>query len=105
VGAALGWSIRVLFDTCMMTYMGSRVSGLSISVFAGQWLRLGVALLVLILPAVIAVFSGQVLNWSLAILPICLVVYIILAWNTLFQKDEREWAKLKLNGLLAHLLK
>jgi O-antigen/teichoic acid export membrane protein len=35
-GAALAWGGRVLFDTCVMTYLGSRISSLPIWIFRGQ---------------------------------------------------------------------
>lgn len=91
VGAAIAWSTRVLFNTCVMTYLGSRVSGLPIWVFRGQAASLGGALLILLPAAVIAATSDKLLNSSIVVLPIALVLYAVVAWKTLVHRDERGW--------------
>ena len=99
VGAAIAWSVRVLIDTCIMAYFGTRISGLSIWVFKAQTAQLAVCLLILAVPAAFAATTDQVLNLSLALLPIALIVYALVAWKTLLHSDERGWVISKYNAL------
>lgn len=105
IGAALGWSIRVVFDTCIMSYLGSRIAGISIWVFKGQAIQLVLCLMILVLPAIVAATTDQLINWSLAILPVSLLLYAFVAWRTLLHSDERGWVKLKLNAIRAMVLR
>ena len=105
VGAAIGWSLRVAFDTCVMTYFGSRISNLSIWVFKGQGLPLLLCLLILMPPAIVAATTSQLINSSLVILPVSLLLYIFVAWKSLLHDDERAWVTATLNRLWAQLMR
>jgi len=101
IGAALAWSARVLFDTTVMTYCGSRVSGLPIWVFQGQIPQLVAGILILIPAAVFAASTDKVINLSILILPISLALYSVIVWKTLLHSDERAWIISRLNAYRA----
>jgi O-antigen/teichoic acid export membrane protein len=103
VGAALAWSLRVLFDTAVMTYLGSQISELPVWVFKGQALQLLLCLLVLATPAVVAATSDAIINWSLLLLPLSLAAYSFIAWTKLLDGEERKWTQTRLRSIWTQL--
>jgi O-antigen/teichoic acid export membrane protein len=103
VGAALGWTIRILIDTCLLSYFSQRLGGVSLHVFRNRITILWAALLLLLPPVVIAALSSEtIVTWSLALLPFSLVSYSIIAWIYFLRSEEKDWAVSKMKLLLQY---
>lgn len=97
-GAAIAWSLRVLFDSILLMMISRKAVGvkLQLSPLTGKLLA-GVLLLS---PPVF--FAGFYDSFSLVLLilvPVFGLSYMLLAWNGILSYEERAWLRRKLQGL------
>jgi O-antigen/teichoic acid export membrane protein len=90
VGAALGWSLRMVLDALVFLAVASRVTAVSSRLFGGRfagWLLTSVALVV---PFVAAEVLTSSLTVHVATAVIALAAYLLAAWGAVLSQSEQE---------------
>lgn len=99
VGAALAWSIRVLFETVMLFLLVQKKIGLFFNLFEKKMFYLMVGLVCLLIPPLFdnLLKYHYVLTAIIAI--VCLLLYGIIVWYYVFSTQEQNFLKDKLSGI------
>jgi len=88
-GAAMAWSVRVIFDAALFLVLTRKFVGVSLGVRQIAWAALA-GLFVLVPSMVIALYNNY--SWLLAVsLPLSLTVYLFVVWRYFVTTEERHW--------------
>ena len=97
IGAALAWSLRVIVDACLITWLSKKNLGLQLGL--GERFRPMVTAALVLLPPVL--FAGMYDNFSLWLVLIvlaCCAFYTFVIWQVGLIPEERTWLKQKLTA-------
>lgn len=90
IGAALAWSLRVIFDAVILAYIAKTTVGISFGSM-GEFGRIFGAF-VLILPAVVMTLSMPTQYEILfPVVAVSLMVYFVYVWRKVIQENEKAW--------------
>lgn len=99
MGAAAAWSLRVIIDASLVTWLAKKTVGVSLN-FLNHFLKLVIGIVVLSVPMFFAYFYN---NFSLLLIPLVLFsvsIYSLLIWKKFIDEDEKNWIKKKIINLL-----
>jgi O-antigen/teichoic acid export membrane protein len=90
-GAAMAWSLRLMFDAFVITWLAKRTAGATFR-FTDHLLSIlgGIGIL---RPTVVLTVYNNYSPWLLLIVPVSLLVYGVFIWKTGVEAGEREWIK------------
>ena len=89
-GAAAAWTLRIVIDTVLVSWISTTTAGVSYQLVGAKWqslLLLFATLAPLIAVALLAGFS----YWLLFVLPLFLAAYAALAWSRFLASEEKSW--------------
>lgn len=89
VGAAVAWTLRVLFDALIMIRLSKKYADVAFR-HLDNLRKLSAAALALVPPVLLAAFDHSSLLLVLLV-PVSLALYAILIWRTFVDPDEKRW--------------
>jgi O-antigen/teichoic acid export membrane protein len=89
-GAAMAWSFRAALDTLIIVFLARNIAGVPLTFFS-DLSKLGLGMLILSPPMLLAFFYDNYSLWLMALIPISLILYSFFIWKILIEEDERNW--------------
>ena len=89
-GAAMAWSLRVIFDALIIIRLSKKIAGVSFK-FSDFFYILTLGGILLLPPVLFAVFYDNFSLLLFALAPLSLFLYAVLVWKKFIDTDERKW--------------
>lgn len=98
LGAAISWSIMIVFDAVFQFVIAQKVAG--VKVFAKELKALPNAAAVMIVPTITCLYIEQFSKITIAVLSVCCLMYAWIIWARVLMPDEQGLLRNKFNAML-----
>ncbi len=89
-GAAAAWTVRVVVDTALVSWIATRKIGVSYQAVGRGWQNV-LLLAATILPAIAVPFLIEFSYLLILLVPLFLGAYVVVAWKKFLASEERGW--------------
>jgi len=97
-GAAMAWSLRVMLDAFVITWLAKRIAGVTFR-FSNHLPSIIGGIIILVPTMVLTLYNNYSL-WLIALVPVSLLLYGLLIWQRGLEADEIFWIRERLDRWL-----